>query len=91
MYVMAQLIREKYPETEIDIYYMDVRVFSKGYEEYYERSQKQYNIRFIRGRPAEIVEDPETKNSIVRAEDTLLGDVVEREYDLVALSGYGAA
>ncbi len=88
MYAMklAQLMKEKDPEVKIDIYYMDVRAFGKGYEEYYERSQKQYGIRFIRGRPAEIIEDPETKNLIVRAEDTLLGEVVEREYDLVVLS-----
>ncbi|WP_456467543.1 4Fe-4S binding protein [Methanopyrus sp.] len=88
MYAMklAQLLKEKYPDVQIDIYYMDVRAFGKGYEEYYERSQKQYGIRFIRGRPAEVIEDPATKNLIVRAEDTLLGEVVEREYDLVVLS-----
>jgi len=32
-----------------------VRAFGKGYKEYYERSQKQYGIRFIKGRPAEII------------------------------------
>ena len=54
MYAMknSQLIKEKAPETDIDIYYMDIRAFGKGYEEFYERSSKQYGIKFIRGRPA---------------------------------------
>ncbi|ACX72572.1 4Fe-4S ferredoxin iron-sulfur binding domain protein [Methanocaldococcus vulcanius M7] len=88
MYAMknSQLIKEKAPETDIDIYYMDIRAFSKGYEEFYERSSKQYGITFIRGRPAEILEDPKTKNLIIRAEDTLLGEIIEKEYDLVVLS-----
>ncbi len=88
MYAMknSQLIKEKSPDTEIDIYYMDIRAFSKGYEEFYERSAKQYGIKFMRGRPSQVIEDPETGNLVVRAEDTLLGEILEKEYDLVVLS-----
>lgn len=88
MYAMknSQLIIEHEPDTKIDIYYMDIRAFSKGYEEFYERSAWQYGINFIRGRPSEIIEIPETKNLIIKAEDTLLGESIEKEYDMVVLS-----
>ena len=88
MYAMknSQLIIEHEPDTKIDIYYMDIRAFSKGYEEFYERSAWQYGINFIRGRPAQIIEDPETKNLTIIAEDTLLGEIIEKEYDMVVLS-----
>ncbi|BAP62974.1 CoB--CoM heterodisulfide reductase iron-sulfur subunit A family protein [Methanococcus maripaludis] len=88
MYAMknSQLIKEKAPETDIDIYYMDIRAFGKGYEEFYERSSKQYGIKFIRGRPAQVLDNPEGDSPIIRSEDTLLGEIFENEYDLVVLS-----
>ena len=82
----AQLIKQHDPSTEVYICYMDIRAFGKGYEEYYRRAQEQFGVKFIRGRPACVMEDPETKNLIVRVEDTLLGEIVEIEADLVVLS-----
>ena len=35
----AMLIKEKHPEIEVTIFYMDVRAYGKGYEEYYERAK----------------------------------------------------
>nr|WP_048060534.1 CoB--CoM heterodisulfide reductase iron-sulfur subunit A family protein [Methanothermus fervidus] len=86
MYAMknAQLIKEKKPDTEITCYYMDIRAFGKGFEEFYKRSQEKYGIKFIRGRPAEIIENPD-KTLTIRAEDTLLGKTTEYTYDLVVL------
>jgi heterodisulfide reductase subunit A len=63
-----------------------VRAFGKGYEEFYERAQREYGINYIRGRAAEVLEDPTTKNLIVRAESTELGRPVEVDADLVVLS-----
>jgi len=51
----ALLIKEHHPEIEIYIYYIDIRAFGKGYEEFYKRAQEQ-GIRFMRGRVAEIFE-----------------------------------
>ncbi len=82
----ARLYKEKHPETDIYIFYMDIRAFGKGYEEFYRQAQEEYGIRFIRGRPGEIVEDPKTKNPVVRVEDTLLGEPLEVELDLVVLA-----
>jgi len=81
----ALLVREKIPDANILIFYIDLRAFGKGYEEFYKRAQTE-GVRYIRGQVAEIVEDPKSNNLILRAEDTLLGALVEAEVDLVVLS-----
>jgi heterodisulfide reductase subunit A len=78
------LIAEHYPGTEIVVFYMDIRAFGKGFEDLYKRS-KMEGVKFIRGIPAEITETPE-KNLKVRVEDTSLGEVIEKEFDMVILS-----
>ena len=87
MYSMknAQLCIDHEPDTEVTCYYMDIRSFGKGYEEFYKTSQEKYGIEFIRGRPAQIFENDDLTLTI-RAEDTLLGKVTEYTYDLVVLS-----
>jgi heterodisulfide reductase subunit A len=82
----AQLMKMHDPNAEVYICYIDIRAFGKGYEEYYKRAQEQFGVRFIRGRPATVIEDPETKNLTVRVEDTLLGEILEIDADLVVLS-----
>jgi heterodisulfide reductase subunit A len=81
----ALLIKEHYPESEIFIYYIDIRAFGKGYEEFYKRAQE-HGIKFMRGRVAEIIEDKESQNLFIRADDTLLGMVTENQVDMVVLS-----
>jgi len=87
MYSMknAQLIKDKNPDAEVTLYYMDIRAFGKGFEEFYKRSQEKYGIKFVRGRPAEVLENPDLTLT-VRGEDTLLGKVTEYDYDMVILS-----
>ena len=71
-------------DLECDIYYMDVRAYSKGFEAYYESAKKQ-GVRYIRCRPAKIEEVPETKNLIVHYLEE--GDKkASQEYDMVVLS-----
>jgi heterodisulfide reductase subunit A len=81
----ALLIKEKIPDAEVLIFYTDIRAFGKGYEEFYERAQTE-GVRYIRGRVAEIVEDPKSNNLILRAEDTMVGDLVDAEADMIVLS-----
>ena len=87
MYSMknAQLCIDHEPDTEVTCYYMDIRAFGKGFEEFYKTSQEKYGIEFLRGRPAQIIENDDLTLTI-RAEDTLLGKVTEYTYDLVVLS-----
>ncbi|MDR3222158.1 MAG: CoB--CoM heterodisulfide reductase iron-sulfur subunit A family protein [Methanobrevibacter sp.] len=87
MYSMknAQLIIDHEADTDVTLYYMDIRAFGKGFEEFYKNSQEKYGIKFLRGRPAEVIENDDLTLT-VRSEDTLLGKVTEYEYDLVVLS-----
>jgi heterodisulfide reductase subunit A len=82
----SQIIKEHSPDAEIAIYYNDIRAFGKGFEEQYHRVREDYGVEFIRGRPAKLTRDPLTENITIRAEETLLGKITEREYDMVVLA-----
>ncbi len=88
MYAMknAQIIKEHYPDTDIAVYYNDIRAFGKGFEELYHRVREDYGVEFIRGRPAKLTRNKDTKGVMIRAEETLLNKITEREFDLVVLS-----
>ena len=82
----AQILMEHEPDTHIAIYYNDIRAFGKGFEELYHRIREEYQVEFIRGRPAKLSENPSTKSITIRAEETLLNKITERDFDLVVLS-----
>jgi heterodisulfide reductase subunit A len=88
MYTMknAQIIKEHIPDAEISVYYIDIRAFGKGFEEFYHRIRVEYGVEYIRGRPAKVIENKATGNLIIRAEETLLNRITEREFDLMVLS-----
>ena len=71
-------------DLECDIYIMDMRAFSKGFDEYYEKG-KELGVQYIRCRPPSIEEVPDSKNVVIKYinEEDLK---VSREYDMVVLS-----
>ena len=79
----AHLVREKIPDANITIFYMDVRAFGKGFEEFYDRV-KQEGVMYRRGNVAEVFKRKD--RLIVRAEDTLMGQPIDVEADLVVLA-----
>ncbi len=81
----AILLKQMNPDVDITIYYTDIRTPSKGYEEFYDRA-REMGIHFQQGRPSLITEDPDTHNLFVHAEDIALGEVTEKEYDMVMLN-----
>jgi len=82
----ARLYKEKHPDKEVYIFYIDIRAFGKGYEEFYKIAQEEYAIKFVKGRPSRIYENEKNKNLILTVEDTMLGKYLEAEVDLVVLS-----
>jgi len=90
MYSMkfAHLIKE-HTDAEVYEFYIDIRSFGKGYEEFYNRVLKEGTV-FLRGRPAEITnvaETPEEEGKlIVQFEDTLIGRKRRLPVDMVVLS-----
>jgi heterodisulfide reductase subunit A len=78
----AHLVKEK---TGAQVYelYIDIRASGKGYEEFYERVQRE-GVLFIRGRGAEVVKHGD--QLVVKAEETGLGRPITLPVDLVILS-----
>lgn len=79
------LIKEHWPETEIEIFYLDIRAYGKGFEDLYQRSRNE-GVKYFRGLPAEIIENPMNNNLVVVAENTNTGKIMEHEFDMVVLS-----
>ncbi len=88
MYAIKEgvLIKEHIPDSHVTIFYMDIRAYGKGFEEFYDRSKDEWEIKFVKGRPSVIFEDPSTQNLIIRHEDILTGEIKELEFDLVILA-----
>ncbi|MEX1071119.1 MAG: CoB--CoM heterodisulfide reductase iron-sulfur subunit A family protein [Anaerolineales bacterium] len=80
----AMLLNGALPIADVTIYYMDIRTFGKGYEQFYQNA-KAMGVNFVRGKVAAIRED-EQHNPIVKVELTEEGRVEERTHDLVVLS-----
>ncbi len=81
----AMLLSGALPLADITIYYIDIRTFGKGYEQFYQNA-KAMGIEFVKGKVAKITED-ENHNPVVRVELIDEGSqVVERTHDLVVLS-----
>ena len=79
----AVLLRELIPNLETWIFYQDLRAAGKGYEEFYTKAMED-GVQFVRGRGPEVT--PINKDEVmVRAEDTLLGEQLEKAFDLVVL------
>ena len=82
----ATYVRERYPDAKIYIFYIDLRAPGKRYEKFYDKIKEDENVFFIKGKVAEVSEDPTTKNITVVAEDTISGEKVHQTVDLVVLA-----
>jgi len=82
----AQLLMGALPMADITIYYMDIRAFGKGYEEFFMQS-KSMGVNFVKGKVAKIRENEGKKGDLIlRYEDVTKGVVKEAKHDLVVLS-----
>jgi heterodisulfide reductase subunit A len=79
------LLRDHYPGIDITVFYLDMRAFGKGFEDLYKRS-KEAGVRYVRGLPGEVKENPETRNLLVTVENTTAGRLEEHELDMLVLS-----
>jgi len=69
----AMMAIEHEPDTEVTVFLMDMRAFSKGYLDFYRRAQERYGIRFVRCRVSAVKEDPKTRNLVIRYVDGSAG------------------
>jgi len=78
-------IRQQIPDAEAYVFHSDMRTFGKGHEELQVRAAGEYRVNFIRGTVGEVVLDPVTGQTSIRAEDTMLRRQLELDVDLVVL------
>jgi heterodisulfide reductase subunit A len=82
----ARLVRERLPDAEVTVFYIDVRTFGKGAEEFYDEARGK-GVRYRRANIAEIYRKPGDPSRVVLVgEDTLLGKPMTLEADLVVLA-----
>ena len=79
----ANVVLDKLPEARVTVFYMDVRTFTKGGEEFYDRARSR-GVLYRRSNPGEIFQRGD--KLVVRGEDTLLRRTVEVEADMVVLA-----
>ncbi|MGY5875001.1 MAG: hydrogenase iron-sulfur subunit [Candidatus Thorarchaeota archaeon] len=78
-------VKQLLPKIDAYVFYIDMRTFGKGQEELYFRAGEEYGIKFVRGSVGEVVYDPVSGKTSIRAEDTLIGKYLDMETDLVVL------
>jgi len=79
----AHLVREKLPTAEIFEFYIDMRAFGKGYEEFYQRISRE-GIHIIRGKTAKVEQKGDVL--LLRGEHIEEGQLIEQEVDMVVLA-----
>lgn len=77
-------IKERFPKAQVYSFYMDLRMFGRGYEDLYLEAQSKWGIRFIRGRISEVSQNRD-KQLVIKAEDTLSSRPVKLTLDLLVL------
>ena len=80
----AMLIREKYPDTKVNVFYIDVRTPGKNYDEFFRRAVEQYGVNYIKGMVGKVYE--ENGKMMVQGADLLNNEQVVIESDLVVLA-----
>ncbi len=81
----AMVSKDRDKDLEATIFYMDIRPMGKGYERYYDRARKEYEIRYIRSAVSTVRELQQTKRLLIGygLDD---GTLKEEEFDMVVLS-----
>jgi len=81
----AVLIKEHESNSRVAIFYIDMRAFGKGFQEFVNRAKSEFGIEFIRSNPGEVSEDPTTNDLIVSFENPITRTVQSVSFDLVVL------
>ncbi len=81
----ATLIKQTYPQTDVHIFFMDIRAFGKGYYRYFEQARDEFGVHFSRCRIPVVKEDPQTHH-IMLSVASEGGIPVRRQFELAVLS-----
>jgi len=81
----AILTRDHYPDTEVSIFYMDLRAVGKWFHKYRRRGEEEYGIRYVKGRVSHIDEDKDS-NLVLHYEEVTSDKIAKETFDMVVLA-----
>jgi heterodisulfide reductase subunit A len=79
------ITKEHDESVEATIFYNDLKAYGKGFWDFY-RKANENGVQYVRGRPYEVFEDPQTKNLTLRYEDLDIGELRKHEVELLVLA-----
>ncbi|MCQ2532056.1 MAG: CoB--CoM heterodisulfide reductase iron-sulfur subunit A family protein [Saccharofermentans sp.] len=81
----AMLIRDKYPDTNVTVFYIDVRTPGKNFDEFYRRAVEQYHVNYVKGQVGKVV--PKADGTLdVQGVDLLDNKQIVMNADMVVLA-----
>ncbi|MBE6884535.1 MAG: CoB--CoM heterodisulfide reductase iron-sulfur subunit A family protein [Ruminococcaceae bacterium] len=80
----AMLTRDKYPDTDVYVFYIDVRTPGKNFDEFYRRAVEDYGVHYIKGMVGKVT--PDGDKLIVRGSDLIGNKQLNIEADMVVLA-----
>nr|MCR5682446.1 CoB--CoM heterodisulfide reductase iron-sulfur subunit A family protein [Clostridiales bacterium] len=81
----AMLTREKYPDTDVYVFYIDVRTPGKNFDEFYRRAAEEYGVHYIKGAVGKVA--PRADGTLdVQGSDLLMNEQLHIRADLVVLA-----
>ncbi len=81
----AMLTREKYPDTDVYVFYIDVRTPGKNFDEFYRRAVEEYGVHYIKGMVGKVTPRADGKLS-VQASDLISNEQLHIDADMVVLA-----
>jgi heterodisulfide reductase subunit A len=81
----AQYLMDNYPDSEVTVFYIDLRAYGKGFEELLMRTRG-HGVRYVRGLPGEVLEDPRSGNLLVTVENTIEKRLEKHEFEMLVLA-----
>ena len=81
----AMLIKDHWPDTNITVFYIDVRTPGKNFDEFYRRAVEQYHVNYIKGQVGKVKPQPDG-SLLVQAADLLDGKQINMKADMVVLA-----
>ena len=81
----ALMLKDHDPDLDVKVFYVDMRAFGKGFEDLFRRS-KAAGVRYIRGLPGAVQEDPKSKDLILTVENTATNRLEEHRAEMVVLA-----
>ena len=81
----AMLIRDKYPDVNVTVFYIDVRTPGKNFDEFYRRAVEEYGVNYIKGQVGKVA--PQADGSLlVQGVDLLDNKQIKMKADMVVLA-----